>query len=97
MNKDFWKATGIRCLRTFLTTILGCWTAGQMITEVDWKETLIAAASSTMYIFILCVLAGIPEVPSCHEMTDAEAQAWIERDPELQSELEEYEDGDEDE
>ena len=60
---DFWKATLVRCARTFLTTILGVWTAGELITDVDWKAALLMAASSTAYIFILCLLAGLPEVP----------------------------------
>ena len=62
MTKEFWKATGVRCLRTFLTTILGVWTGGQLITEVDWKFTFISAVSTTVYIFITCILAGLPEV-----------------------------------
>lgn len=62
MDKLFWKATGIRCLRTFLTTILGVWTAGTLITDIDWKATLISAISTTVYIFIVCVVGGLPEV-----------------------------------
>lgn len=62
MNKEFWKATGIRLIRTFLTTILGVWTADKTIMEIDWRATLIAAISATIYIFILCILAGLPEV-----------------------------------
>lgn len=62
MDKLFWKATGIRCLRTFLTTILGVWTAGTLITDIDWKATLISAISTTIYIFIVCVVGGLPEV-----------------------------------
>ena len=64
---DFWKATFVRCARTFLTTILGVWTAGELITDVDWKAALMMAASSTAYIFILCLLAGLPEVPEDDE------------------------------
>lgn len=60
---DFWKATMIRCARTFLTTILGVWTGGELITDVDWRAALLMAFSSTVYIFILCLLAGLPEVP----------------------------------
>ena len=60
--KNFWKATGIRCLRTFLTTILGVWTADTLITDIDWKATLLAAISTTIYIFVLCIVAGLPEV-----------------------------------
>lgn len=62
MNKEFWKATLIRCIRTFLTTILGVWTAGTLITEIDWKTTLISAVSTTIYILIVCIVGGLPEV-----------------------------------
>lgn len=61
-TKEFWKATLVRLIRTFLTTILGVWTAGQLITTVDWKQALLAAASATVYILILCLLSGLPEV-----------------------------------
>ena len=63
----FWKATAIRCARTFLTTILGVWTAGELITDVDWKAALLTATSSTVYIFLLCLLTGLPEVPEDEE------------------------------
>lgn len=56
------KATAIRCLRTFLVTILGVWTEGTLITEVDWKRTLLIALSTTLYIFILCLVRELPEV-----------------------------------
>lgn len=73
MNKEFWKATGIRCLRTFISTIMGVWTADKLITEIDWKVTLLAAVSTTVYIFLACVLAGLPEVELAkHIYMDAE-------------------------
>ena len=56
------KATAIRCVRTFFTTILGVFTAGKLITEIDWKAVLLAAFSATVYVFILCLVAGLPEV-----------------------------------
>lgn len=66
MNKHNWKewarATVIRCIRTFLTTILGVFTAGTIITDIDWPTTLLAAGSATVYVLILCVVAGLPEV-----------------------------------
>lgn len=66
MNKHNWKewarATAIRCIRTFLTTILGVFTAGTIITDIDWPTTLLAAGSATVYVLILCVVAGLPEV-----------------------------------
>lgn len=61
-NNKFIKSTAIRCARTFLTTILGVWTAGTLITEVDWRAALISAVSTTVYIFIICLVGGLPEI-----------------------------------
>ena len=62
MNKEFWRAAGIRALRTFLQVILAVWTAGQLITEVDWKFLLLSAFSSAVYSLLTSILAGLPEV-----------------------------------
>ena len=61
-SKKWWEATAIRCLRTFLSTILGVWTVGTLITDVDWRAVLLSAVSTTVYIFLLCLMAGLPEV-----------------------------------
>ena len=76
--KRWLKATAIRCVRTFCTTILGVFTADKLITDVDWKAALLAAFSATVYIFILCMIAGLPEVDESEiakigaERTDAD-------------------------
>ena len=62
MNKEFWKAAFIRAARTFLQVILAVWTAGQLITEVDWKFLLLSAFSSSVYSLLTSILAGLPEV-----------------------------------
>lgn len=62
MNKDFWKAALIRAARTFLQVVLAVWTAGQLITEVDWKFLLMSAFSSAVYSLLTSILAGLPEV-----------------------------------
>ena len=62
MNMDFWKAALIRAFRTFLQVILAVWTAGQLITEVDWKFLLMSAFSSAVYSLLTSLLAGLPEV-----------------------------------
>ena len=61
MTKQFWRYALIRCLRTFLTTILGVWTAGTLIIDVDWKTTILSAFSATVYILIVCIVGGLPE------------------------------------
>lgn len=68
MDKYFWKATAVRCARTFLTTILGVWTAGTLIIDVDWKTTILSAVSATVYIFIVCIVGGLPEVDREHHL-----------------------------
>lgn len=62
MNKDFWIAAGVRAFRTFLQVILAVWTAGQLITEVDWRFVLLSAFSSAVYSLLTSILAGLPEV-----------------------------------
>lgn len=62
MNKEFWKAAGVRAFRTFLQVILAVWTAGQLITEVDWKFVILSAFSSAVYSLLTSILAGLPEV-----------------------------------
>lgn len=69
-NIEFWKATAIRCARSFISVIMGVWTAGTLITEIDWKTTLLAAFSTTVYIFLACVLAGLPEVKLADTLYD---------------------------
>lgn len=62
MSIEFCKAAGIRALRTFIQVILAVWTAGQLITEVDWKFLLLSAFSSAVYSLLTSILAGLPEV-----------------------------------
>lgn len=62
MNKEFWKAAFIRAARTFIQVILAVWTAGTLITEVDWKMVLLSAVSASIYSLLTSLLAGLPEV-----------------------------------
>ena len=69
-NIEFWKAAGIRALRTFIQVILAVWTAGQLITEVDWKFLLLSAFSSAVYSLLTSILAGLPEVALADTLYD---------------------------
>lgn len=62
MNSEFWKAALIRAARTFIQVILAVWTAGTLITEVDWKMVLLSAVSASIYSLLTSLLAGLPEV-----------------------------------
>lgn len=84
MDKKFWEATAIRALRTFLQVILAVWTAGQLITEVDWKLVLLSAFSSAVYSVLTSILTGLPEV-------DYEKHIHMSKDEPEDSEVEDYE------
>lgn len=90
MNKEFWKAAGIRAARTFLQVILAVWTTGQLITEVDWKFLLLSAFSSAVYSMLTSILAGLPEVA----LTDT--LYALDNDPDEADEIEEVGTGIED-
>ena len=88
MDKEFWKAAGIRALRTFIQVILAVWTAGQLITEVDWKFLLLSAFSSAVYSMLTSILAGLPEVDAVQGLKQLE-----ELRPEPDAEEEDDDDG----
>lgn len=74
MNKNFWKATAIRALRTFLQVILATWTAGQIITELNWKVILMSAFSAAVYSVLTSIATGLPEVEIQKQMTADEPE-----------------------
>ena len=80
MTLDFWKAAGIRAFRTFLQVILAVWTAGQLITEVDWKFLLLSAFSSAVYSLLTSVLAGLPEVQLTETLYALDNEPYDEED-----------------
>ncbi len=72
MDREFWEAAGIRALRTFIQVILAVWTAGQLITEVDWRFLLLSAFSSAVYSLLTSILAGLPEVDAVQGLKQLE-------------------------
>lgn len=84
MDRKFWKATAIRAARTFLQVILAVWTAGTLITDVDWKMLLLSAVSASIYSVLTSLLTGLPEV-------DYEKHIYMSAEEPEDSELEDYE------
>ena len=83
-NIEFWKAAAIRAFRTFLQVILAVWTAGQLITEVDWKLLLMSAFSSAVYSFLTSIVAGIPEVQLADTLYALDNDGEIDPDYEIE-------------
>ena len=77
---EFWKAAGVRALRTFIQVILAVWTAGQLITEVDWKLVLLSAFSSAVYSMLTSILAGLPEVQLADTLYELDNDGEIDPD-----------------
>lgn len=94
MTKEFWVAACYRALRTFLQVILAVWTAGQLITQVDWKFVLLSAFSSAVYSLLTSILAGIPEVQLEETLYDLDNFGDEEYTEEYEA-LEDDEEGDE--
>ena len=59
--KLWFKAAGIRALKTFAQTMVGVIGASALITEVNWHTVLSSAALAAL-LSLLTSVAGLPEV-----------------------------------
>jgi len=63
MNADFWKAVGIRAVKTMCQTAVALIGTNAMgVTEVDWLGVLSGAALAGVVSVLTSVAAGLPEV-----------------------------------
>ena len=61
-TKEWFKATGKRCVRTVASTMVAVLPASAAtLGSVDWGMSFSTAALATVIIFFTCI-AGIPEV-----------------------------------
>lgn len=60
---NFWKATGIRVLRTMAQCALGLMTSTMLLTEIDVPLIINATLFAGLYSFLNAVITGLPEVP----------------------------------
>ena len=59
--KEFWKAAGIRALRTVAQTMLAMIPVGTVF-EVDWVAVLGTAALAGILSLLTSIATGLPEV-----------------------------------
>lgn len=62
MDREFWRAAGIRALRTICQTAIGSIGAAALITEVNWVQVLSASALAGVLSLLTSVATGLPEV-----------------------------------
>lgn len=61
MSKKWFKAAGIRALKTFCQTAVSMLTVGQAMLEVEWLHIISVSAVAAIISFLTSV-AGLPEV-----------------------------------
>lgn len=61
MSKEWFRAAGIRAIKTFAQTFASMLTVGAAINEIDWKYVASVAVVSAIY-SLATSLAGLPEV-----------------------------------
>lgn len=61
MSKKWFKAAGIRALKTFCQTAVSLITVGNMLTEMNWL-TIASISATSAIVSILTSVAGLPEV-----------------------------------
>lgn len=61
MSKSWWKAAGVRAIKTMAQTALAMIPVAVSITEVNWVAVIGTAATAAI-LSLLTSLAGLPEV-----------------------------------
>ena len=61
MNIRWWKAAGIRAIKTFFQTFVATIGTSALIEEVDWRIVISAAGLATV-LSLATSLAGLPEL-----------------------------------
>lgn len=61
MNKEFWRAAGIRALKTVCQTTVALIGTNTFITDLDWLGVLSASALSGVVSILTSISTGLPE------------------------------------
>ena len=61
MNKKWWKAAGIRAVKTLAQTAAATIGTGAILSEINWV-TVISASVVAALLSLLTSVAGLPEV-----------------------------------
>lgn len=61
MSKNWWKAAGIRAIKTFAQALIACISTGVALLDVNWSYAFSVAAVAAI-LSLLTSLTGLPEV-----------------------------------
>lgn len=62
MNEQFWKATGIRAVRTVAQTALGIIGTAMVMSDVNWAMVCSASILAGIISALTSIATGLPEV-----------------------------------
>ena len=62
MGKEFWKAAGIRALKTICQTAIAMIGTSMVIEEVQWLQVLSASLLAGLLSLLTSISTGLPEV-----------------------------------
>lgn len=61
MGKEFWKAAGIRALRTFCQAAVAMIGSAAILSEVNWLQVVSGSALAAVLSLLTSVATGLPE------------------------------------
>ena len=67
MNGAFWKAAGIRAIRTMCQTAIATIGTSVMLTDVNWQAVASASVLAGILSFLTSIATGLPEVEEEHD------------------------------
>lgn len=62
MNADFWRAAGIRAIRTICQTAVATIGTSVLLTDVNWTAVASASALAGILSLLTSVATGLPEI-----------------------------------
>lgn len=63
-NKEFWKATAVRAIKTVCQTAIATIGTATLIEQVNWLVVLSASALAGVLSVLTSIVMGLPEVDS---------------------------------